>query len=335
MLSRTEAYGLTFIYPTGDTGVGQCLRDYGEFGRIGWSLAAQMCRGGSFIDVGANIGGFALPVSPLAHSVVAIEASPAIAAILSANVAENHISNVNVINAVAGNVTGEVSFPALDLGAAMNFGAVGLTTAAPGQVRVPAVRLDDIAPEDTRVVKIDVEGAELDVLRGASQLLKAGPAWIIEAADSPASREVIALLASAGYSLYWLYDAFVTPQAPKARWTGRYRGDLNIFAVPAGAPEPVGMVEVVPGQPWPTTTAGFQYLRAFGIMERQSDEAGKKNDYDEAGSAGAATGRAAAESSPAAWRTSSNAGTGAARAALHASDDVGEPRRTGPGAAGH
>ena len=50
------------------------------------------------------------------------------------------------------------------------------------------------------IVKVDVDGAEMDVLRGAKQLI-AGSAvrWIIETHTSELERECIVQLQSAGY----------------------------------------------------------------------------------------------------------------------------------------
>ena len=34
MLESISAYGLKFLVPAGDTGVGRCLREFGEFARV-------------------------------------------------------------------------------------------------------------------------------------------------------------------------------------------------------------------------------------------------------------------------------------------------------------
>lgn len=262
----TEAYGFEFAYPRGDLAVGRCLRDHGEFARVGATLSAQISRGGSFVDVGANIGAITLPVARSAAHVVAIEAHPGIASLLSRNVTKNRLDNVQVLNAAAGAIQGFADFPALPLDGTGNFGmsAFGRQGVL---ARVPVVTLNDVAPSNTAMVKIDVEGYEAEVLAGASRVLsEVRPHWIVEAdTDTQSSRATLKIMREAEYILYWFYDPFVTPLAPKAPWAGKRRGDLNVFGVPAEAPQPTGMLEIKEGDPWPTNISGFHYLKAFGI----------------------------------------------------------------------
>lgn len=111
MIQTTDAYGMTFSYPASDKTIGVCLREYGEFARMGVALAAQSTRGRGFADVGANIGVFSLPVSRTASSVVAIEAHPGIVDLLRRNVQANDRTNIQVIHAAAGAAVGKLSFP--------------------------------------------------------------------------------------------------------------------------------------------------------------------------------------------------------------------------------
>lgn len=261
MIDFAEAYGFRFAFPAKDTAVGRCLRDYGEFGRIGMMLASQLSRGGVFIDIGANVGAYCLPVSREAKSVIAIEAHAGLAEILLGNVQSNRIANVSVIHAAASDLPGIIEFPTPALSEERNFGAIGNNLVDVSRVSVRALTIDQIAPERTSFVKIDVEGAEIDVLAGADQTLsKLRPSWLIEAnsdAIGPTLRRF-------GYRTYWFWDPFVTPLA-KATWRGKRQGDLSLLAIPSERPQPMGFVEAVQGDSLPTNTAGFEYLRAFGI----------------------------------------------------------------------
>ena len=133
------------------------------------SLAA----GDTFIDIGANIGyDTLLAASRVGTSgrVVAIEASPRIFGLLSANIERNHelAQQIRAVNVAISDRPGQ-----LDL---YEFGAnnIGATTTLPSRrgrrcATVAAARLGDvITPAErgrVRLIKIDVEGAEPAILR--------------------------------------------------------------------------------------------------------------------------------------------------------------------------
>ena len=66
-------------------------------------------------------------------------------------------------------------------------------------IRVPVVRLDSLPLPSPDLIKLDVEGSETAVLRGARQLLeRAGPAIVIELHAT--NEEVSDLLDDCGYT---------------------------------------------------------------------------------------------------------------------------------------
>ncbi len=135
--------------------------------------------GDGFVDIGANIGFFSLLASRRVGprgSVVGIEASPEIFALLETNVARNR-ARVRTLNCAASDSHGEVE---LYPGDECNCGTTTIA-AAPNTVAKALVRaapLDELlTPEEmaqARLVKIDVEGAEGAVIAGANLLLKNG-----------------------------------------------------------------------------------------------------------------------------------------------------------------
>ena len=146
-------------------------------------------RGGTFVDVGANIGAIALDIAirrPDAR-IVAIEPSPAVLPYLTHNIAHNRIANVHLEALAASDCVGDIDFY---LPPPAHF---GMASAAPQfgvePVRVRAQTLDAIlasnAVSNVSVIKIDAEGAELDVIRGAEGLLAAddAPPLIFEFVD--------------------------------------------------------------------------------------------------------------------------------------------------------
>lgn len=137
-------------------------------------LAAQPSR--TFIDVGANIGYFSLLAAKCltGGQVVSIEALPATFAKLQANVALNGYRNIRTVLCAATDTRRDVAiFPA-------DPGNEGATTMVPGTfqsspVTVQGRPLPEILSAEeiatARVIKIDVEGAESEVIAGLEPVL--------------------------------------------------------------------------------------------------------------------------------------------------------------------
>lgn len=269
MLETTSAYGLKLLVPTHDSGVGQSLRENGEFARIEVELIKELLDGGVLIDVGANIGSIALPAAAAASLVIAFEANRGFANVLAANALNNGLWNVSVVHAAVGETERLARFPMMPLGAAANLGTSGFHMAGkyPEEV-VRMTTLDLIAPAATKVLKIDVEGYEGAVLKGAQRTLtEIRPAWLVESSeDSPATRAVIQSFLDANYLVYWFFAPFVTPRPERGPPPTKLRGDVNILAVPSESRQPSWeMNRVEAGGPRPTHVAHFPYLSRFGF----------------------------------------------------------------------
>jgi FkbM family methyltransferase len=179
-------------------------------------LAATLRPGDCFVDIGANIGHYSLLASRLVGAngrVVAIEAAQWIHALLDRHVALNHRRNIRTVQVAAAAERGTVK---LYPGNAGNIGKTSMVAAhdaAP--VDVPALPLTEILSTEEiaqlRVIKIDVEGAELDVLRGLAPLLPRLPheaEIVMEVAPQrmpgavDASDEIFATFAEYGFRAY-------------------------------------------------------------------------------------------------------------------------------------
>lgn len=123
-------------------------------------------------DIGANVGYFTLLAAVLTGEkgqVYAFEPLPRNVEFLKKHISLNNLSNVEVIQAAVSDRSGEALF---EFGASTAMGHLSET----GDLRIKLVSLDrmiangDLITPD--VIKIDVEGAEYDVLRGAKNLIE-------------------------------------------------------------------------------------------------------------------------------------------------------------------
>lgn len=140
--------------------------------------------GGTFVDVGANIGFYSVPAARLVGPdgrVIAIEAHPYTFEFLRRNIARNGATNVAAIQCAVGDGPGTVSMIYCEANAGGT--QVGADRRHHG-VDVAVRSLDAILAEAgvARVdyLKIDVEGYELPVLRGARGIIAASPDIVVQ-----------------------------------------------------------------------------------------------------------------------------------------------------------
>ncbi len=133
-------------------------------------------KGGLFVDVGANFGWYSMLTAKLAPAatVIAVEPSRENYALLTKNIADNHLTNVVPLNKGAGATATEVSLYAHE---SDNPGAHSIrksTGEGAGETISiePLDRLLAAHPGPINLMKIDVEGYEIDALLGASETLK-------------------------------------------------------------------------------------------------------------------------------------------------------------------
>src|ERR1700742_5327415 len=119
--------------------------------------------GGLFVDVGANVGTYTIWAAELGAEVIALEPAADTFSLLQENIALTGYP-VTAVQAAAGDHCGTARFTAgLDAGNSL---------APDGPAVTELVTLDSLIGGRTVAgLKIDVEGFELDVLRGAAQAL--------------------------------------------------------------------------------------------------------------------------------------------------------------------
>ena len=200
-------------------------------------LLGELRAGTTFVDVGAHLGVYALLGAQRVGArgrVVAFEADPYTAAALAANVARIAPGNVRVVTKAASDRVGATGF-------FVSPGTYGSSLyrrpsmASLERIEIEATTVDaEVEPADDLVLKIDAEGAELDVLAGARGTLassrhavvhvEVNPAALAEAGRSPA--ELVRTLRKLGFEL-WRIDQTARALVPlTGEDTGSWKGNL-------------------------------------------------------------------------------------------------------------
>lgn len=204
-----------------DSIIGKSLRLYGEWAQVEIETFSSFFEDdGVIFDVGANIGTHSVAFSHLKpqSTVIALEPQPLAFGLLSANILSTGSATVRPFNFAAGARRHLVNFvPDYDK-VDYNIGGVSMLGAAPlgrGESAIPTtvVPLDSI-PTDrpVRFIKIDVEGMEPDVLRGALGLIgRDRPVIFFEVLNMEVLRACRRLLQKLDYDLRWLETPAFNP----------------------------------------------------------------------------------------------------------------------------
>jgi len=251
--------------PSRDSVITRSLRCYGEWAEHELSILRPFVSPGTIVvDVGANVGTHTLPFSRWVQNgrVIAIEAQPAISRVLRQNCLQNGRHNVDVVNAVCAENSGSRKLR-VDYTKEENFGAISFFDTRNGisqalarwldrlrgcsAITIPAIRLDDLCTNASiALIKFDIEGMELDALRGARKtLLRCRPAVYFEQNSAARLTETYDYLVGAGYRLFWLethpYNQLNFRGAKENIW---WRTETGILALPAADDPPSQLIEV-------------------------------------------------------------------------------------------
>jgi FkbM family methyltransferase len=248
------------LYNKYDIYMGGSLQKYGEFSIGEQEVFAQVVRPGALVvEVGANIGAHTVELSHLAGpdgEVHAFEPQRIVFQALCANLALNQCTNVFARQAAVGEKTGTISVPPLDPAIRYNFGGVSLQGVTFGE-SVPLVTLDSFDLPACQLLKVDVEGMEVEVLKGSEQLIATHrPIMYLENDRLERSEELLTMVERFDYRAYWHFPRVFNPD--------NYFGDrenifgevasINILCVPKETKLAVGGLRQVksPQETWRT-----------------------------------------------------------------------------------
>jgi FkbM family methyltransferase len=168
---------------------------------------------GVFIDIGANIGQTSMNLSKklgkIAHKIYAFEPIPSTYEKLKYNILLNNFSSIEIFNIALGN---EEDIMKMEMSCPTNSGGFKMTPKNSiienEWVQVLQKKLDDFYKLDNPIqfIKIDVEGYEIEVLKGAEQIIKKyTPVMVIELNDlnqkrqNSSAKELVSYVKELGY----------------------------------------------------------------------------------------------------------------------------------------
>lgn len=234
---------------------------------IPWEKPIQLCLsdflrpGQCALDVGANVGGLSIAMSRLVGptgQVHAFEANRRLVPVLQRDLGLNGASNVTVVNRAAWSKSGEqLPFYCDDRMWAQSSSLV--YKVSDSTETIETVCMDDYVAQHSlspRVIKVDVEGAEYEVLRGTEKTLRAqAPVLVLEywprGNDDP-----LDFLESLGYvcfdtNLYCRVNRKYYQQAPRTSIVA------NVVAVPPWAQSVYASVAIQPLAEVPLAPGGL------------------------------------------------------------------------------
>ena len=212
--------------------IGKCFDLYGQYSESEVAMMRGFLREGStVIDVGANIGDLTLPLARIVGEsgrVYAIESHPYNINILAANLALNGIRNTRSINAFV--ATSDQADTGGDWGKFAYVSEHWSTT---------FIALDSLDLAACDLIKVDVDGKELDVLRsGEMQIERFRPVLYFENDVRDASQELLFYaMEKLGYDLYWhpapIFDQDNFFGNPVNHWAPKAYTSMMVLGVPA------------------------------------------------------------------------------------------------------
>ena len=185
----------------------------------------EIPNGAVLYDIGANVGYFSLLAAKLVGPegrVYAFEPLPRNIEFLRKHIKINKFENIEVVDAAVSDHSGEAHF---DLGASSAMGHL----ADSGGIQVRMVALDEMLEagelRPPNYMKVDVEGAEYEALKGARKVLEQfHPVLFLDTHQREAHLPAIELLQSLGYE-FEILDG--KPLTATKELIARYPGQVN------------------------------------------------------------------------------------------------------------
>ena len=246
-LLSTDLYKLVqarhgrFLCNPMDTYIGRSMIEYGEFSENEWIFLSRLIgENAVVIEAGANMGTLTVPFAKtvgLGGMVYAFEPQLSIFQQLCANLALNDLLNVQAFNAGCGSEAGQLSARRLQPNAKNNFGGMSLKILeADSGPKIRIERLDDVIdPPRLTLIKADVEGMEIDVLKGAAGLIGQFRPFLYLEAHQEDAPPLFRHLYELDYQIWWHQPFMFSPKNFFGKSENLFGNTIsrNVLALPA------------------------------------------------------------------------------------------------------
>lgn len=254
---RACRHGL-FMFNRNDVYIGRSLDLYGEFSELEARLLCSLLRPGDvFVEAGANIGSLTVPMAQRvgpAGKGFAFEPQRQNYMMLCANMGLNGISCVQTRQAGLAAADAVMTAMIYDPAVENNYGDIRLGAECEKREQVSVTTVDGLGLPRCRLIKIDVQGMEPQVLEGAKATIAAcRPALWVENDDRAASPALIRQIRAMGYRLWWHLAPIYNPS--------NFRGcrddifprvvSCNLMCLPAEGELNIGAPEITDDDAWP------------------------------------------------------------------------------------
>ncbi len=213
--------------------IGKVLDVYGEWSFAEIDILSKLLKPGSLVlDIGAYIGTHSLSFSRIIGIegfVISFEPQRVAFEFLCANIALNNLLNVFPINAAVSDTKGELIIPIVNPNSDSNTAALRISGYSSGD-RIHQITVDSLNLNRCNLMKIDVEGMEINVIKGAQNTIeKYRPILFLENNGFGDSKELIKQLLDLNYQCWWFFSP---PPAPNTPFNPEIN-DKNMLCLPS------------------------------------------------------------------------------------------------------
>lgn len=255
-----------FLIYTNDFIVSYSIAIYGEYSQAEIEVMSRFLdKDSTYLDIGTNIGYHLLSIQDKTNcAAIGFEPHPTHFAMAAYNCRERPIKLFQA--AVGDGKSPTLKLTDFDVTVDGNYGETAIENS--GELTVPIITIDELNLDNCTLMKIDTEGQELAVIKGAENTInKFRPVIFYEALKDGDYTKVYKYLKKKGYEQYWvcvrvhpfLHKPFREPEDNPFGETGI----TNIIAIPKENEQPTDLLPVVENEFHEQT---FQRLKNYKLV---------------------------------------------------------------------